>query len=161
MDLKSAVNRANENKEIMRMIGKGFALASCVGVSNFPDLPSKWIVSYHHPEKAKAESSISCTVGDDSLAVGGVSEPTSVPENFLDLSEARVWEKDAMEKALASFREGRNVAHQIIMSLHKGAEKAIWTINFITLDLAVVTVRISAATGELLDKKESSLVHPG
>ena len=147
MLLIDAIRKA-ENDKLVKKLSKDHFLCSAFAFVRDGDV-KEWILHFFSPERKKM---VDCFVGN-SIIIG---EETPAIKDMQELDTGKI--KVSSERALKIVE--KNFEKKIVssmMSLH-GKENIIWTVSMITQDMMITSFDIDAVTGEIIDKKEESLI---
>jgi uncharacterized membrane protein YkoI len=147
MLLADAVRKA-ENDKLVKKLSKDHFLCSAFAFIKDDDI-KEWILHYFSPENKKMVDcfvSNTVTIGDETPAIKDMKE--------LNPGKIKITYKKAVTIIKKNF-EKKIVSSMI--SLHQ-KEKIIWTVSMITQDMMITSFDLDAITGEIIEKKEESLI---
>jgi hypothetical protein len=154
MNLKDAIKKVESTKEIKSVKEKGYFLNSGISILS-PGMfeVEQWMFTFYQPDKNLV---VEAVIDDESVTVKEGAEPTHPTKVPLNVKEIKTNANKMIAKARTAFKKYRHPLSQIILSVQE-EETTTWRINFITKDLFVVTVRIDARNGKILETTQASL----
>ncbi len=113
----------------------------------------EWIFMYYNGKENKTTQVV---VTEQGVEVKNPEQPLKPSTVALDLSKVKTNSDNMIKKAVDEFKKYKKPLSQVIINLTQ-EEKPVWRFSFITKSLEVVTIKINAETGEVLDKKIQAL----
>jgi hypothetical protein len=153
LKLKDAVAKAEKTDDIRKLRSSGFFLNSAISILQ-PDAEevTEWILTYYNLKQNKVVE----VVVNDALEFKEAARPIKPTKEELLLSQVKTSDSNMLEKARKEFLKFREPLSQVILSLQVDG-KPMWSANFITKTLFIVTVKIDAGSGTLLGSEKNPL----
>ena len=154
MKIVEIIKKINENEEITKLKKKGFFLCSCFSSTKQFVKPSVWTFHYFNPKTKKIVDCFYKTnieIGEENHAYKEMKK--------LETDKINISVEDALKTAEEKF--DKSIAN-ILITLHmkkiNSVDRVVWTIVVISKDIIATLFDIDAEKGEILDKKETSIL---
>lgn len=155
MEFKEALKRIEKAKEVKNLKSSGYFLNSGIAMALPGKDVSQWIFTFYNMKENKV---VQATV-DETVEFKEPATPINPTQRELDAKKVKTNSDKVLKKATKEFMKFKQPAVEIIMSIQND-EQFSWHVNFVTKMLYIVTVKISAEDGKILDSKMTSLSAP-
>lgn len=160
MEFLEALEKANDSKESKEKI-KNMTLCSAL---TFMDIdkdtyPKKWEINYFDQDKKLITQVTVQTDGQVIVHKEAVPFNEKLQVCSVNLGAIKIGAITALESAKE--HEKKNFGQQtqkIFISLQSENDKAVWTVNFITKVLSIVTIKVDAETGKIISGKIKNIL---
>ncbi|MFB6075628.1 MAG: hypothetical protein ABEK17_00640 [Candidatus Aenigmatarchaeota archaeon] len=146
---------AKENEDIESLVNSGGYLCSAYVFLTPKDKEiDSWELGFHRPEENKI---IPVSVNEKVEANEG-DKPLKEEVHQISIEDIEFNSREALEKAKKVQKDnfGRKV-QKILLSLKKD-EELFWNVAFITGSFSIVTVKVNAKNGEIMETNEKTLM---
>lgn len=148
VNLRNAVKKAEENKEVKELKEKGYFLNSGISILRpDQDVISDWNLTYYNLQENMV---VQVMVNGEDVRLKEPAKPLNPTKNELKLDEIKTNSSKMLEKVKKEFLKMDKPLSQVIMTVQDEGDFITWKINFITQTLEIVSFKVDTKTGNIL-----------